>query len=396
MREFIDILVKSRNVGLNLHLRSSGSSDDIIVRFSSWGGFYLRKWSSNRPGLLDALVRGEVSKTEGTELRKTLGVYCVKSEDTLTFISSTGFLTQGLTTRNPGSPYPVNQVRRIELHIFSDASQAAYAACAYLREVTCWSNSIVALTWIKGASRWKPFVAKRVQEIQELVSPHSWRYCLTQRKTQWTFPIDDVVARLGGGLAVARQGKLTQRTAGQIEYGIEQVISPTRYSCYEFYAISHETAESREIQVKEFGVKPNTAERVKEFVPFLDQDGFLRMCGQLRRSTLPPEFKHPVLQHNQLVLEMLIKNHHVRQMHASDNQTLVAIRTRVDAKPYQLKMGDSKLKMANRVTESAPFNQTGVVLVADAMVSTIFNRNLMVKYRLTRRSLVRPKRKWTV
>ncbi|KRY46862.1 hypothetical protein T03_7976 [Trichinella britovi] len=67
---------------------------------------------------------------------------------------------------------------------------------------------------------------------------------------------------------------------------------------------------------------------------------------------------------------MLIKNHHVRQMHASDNQTLVAIRTRyclvkarntakkVDAKPYQLKMGDSKLKMANRVTESAPFNQT--------------------------------------
>ncbi|KRX74113.1 hypothetical protein T06_14333 [Trichinella sp. T6] len=152
-----------------------------------------------------------------------------------------------------------------------------------------------------------------------------------------------VVAQLGGGLAVARQGKLTQRTAGQIEYGIEQVINPTRYSCYEFYATSHETAESREIQVKEFGVKPNTAERVKEFVPFLDQDGFLRMCKQLRRSTMPPDFKHPVLQHNQLVLEMLIKNHHVGQMHASDNQTLVAIRTRVDAKPYQLKMGDHLL-----------------------------------------------------
>ncbi|KRY46861.1 hypothetical protein T03_7976 [Trichinella britovi] len=52
----------------------------------------------------------------------------------------------------------------------------------------------------------------------------------------------------------------------------------------------------REIQVKEFGVKLNTAERVKEFVPFLDQDGFLRMCGQLRRSTLPPEFQSSNIQ----------------------------------------------------------------------------------------------------
>ncbi|XP_003381925.1 conserved hypothetical protein [Trichinella spiralis] len=134
----------------------------------------------------------------------------------------------------------------------------------------------------------------------------------------------------------------------------------------------------REIQVKEFGVKPNTAERVKEFVPFLDQDGLLRMGGQLRRSTLPPESKHPVLQHNQLVLEILIKNHHVRQMHASDKQTLVAIRTRywlvkarntvtvirscpvcrrVDAQPYRLRMGDLP---ADRVTETPPFIHTGV------------------------------------
>ncbi|XP_003370076.1 Pao retrotransposon peptidase superfamily, partial [Trichinella spiralis] len=29
-------------------------------------------------------------------------------------------------------PYPVQQVRRVELHIFGDASQVAYAACAYI------------------------------------------------------------------------------------------------------------------------------------------------------------------------------------------------------------------------------------------------------------------------
>ncbi|XP_003367447.1 Pao retrotransposon peptidase superfamily, partial [Trichinella spiralis] len=132
-------------------------------------------------------------------------------------------------------PYPVQQVRRVELHIFGDASQVAYAACAYImvesinhhklvslvmaksrvapikqislprlelmaallcarikkylereltlsiQEITCWSDSRVALAWIKGApARWKPFVANRVQEIQESVSPKCWRYCPTK------------------------------------------------------------------------------------------------------------------------------------------------------------------------------------------------------------------------
>ncbi|KRZ64949.1 hypothetical protein T08_4699, partial [Trichinella sp. T8] len=55
----------------------------------------------------------------------------------------------------------------------------------------------------------------------------------------------------------------------------------------------------------------------------------LRMGGRLRRSTLPPESKHPIiLPNNHPVTELLIKDHHVRQMHAGVNQTLVAIRTR--------------------------------------------------------------------
>ncbi|KRZ96781.1 Uncharacterized protein T08_13947 [Trichinella sp. T8] len=262
------------------------------------------------------------------------------SEDMLTFISSTGFLTQGLTTRcrmlslaariydplDPGSPYPVNQVRRIELHIFSDASQAACAACAYLRERIDFANSGSHLLEQQQNSS---------HVDQGSISLEAFRGKTCARNT-------GVVARLGGGLAVARQGKLTQRTAGQIEYWIEQVISPTRYSCYEFYATSHETAESQEIQVKEFGVKPNTAERVKEFVPFLDQDGFLRMCGQLRRSTLPPEFKHPVLQHNQL--DVRDADQEPPRIGSSKPETRRRSESvhgqcrRVDAKPYQLKM----------------------------------------------------------
>ncbi|XP_003368031.1 conserved hypothetical protein [Trichinella spiralis] len=91
-----------------------------------------------------------------------------------------------------------------------------------------------------------------------------------------------------------------------------------------------ETIWLREIQVTEFGTKPNSSERVRVFEPFLDQDGLLRMGGRLRRSTLPPESKHPIiLPHNHRVTELLIKDHHVRQMHAGVNQNIVSHQNKI-------------------------------------------------------------------
>ncbi|KRY06112.1 hypothetical protein T12_10088, partial [Trichinella patagoniensis] len=50
-----------------------------------------------------------------------------------------------------------------------------------IRSCFCWSDSSVALCWIRSnAQRWKPFVSNRVREIQEIISPDSWRYCPTQ------------------------------------------------------------------------------------------------------------------------------------------------------------------------------------------------------------------------
>ncbi|XP_003369453.1 Pao retrotransposon peptidase family protein [Trichinella spiralis] len=132
-----------------------------------------------------------------------------------------------------------------QVHIFGDASQAAYAASAYLgvesldgeisvklmiaktrvtpvrhislprlelmaallcerlknnivKEVTLliqetlyWSDSKVVLAWIRGSSkRWKPFVANRVEEIQSVVSPRQWKYCPTKEKQQ-IYPVED-------------------------------------------------------------------------------------------------------------------------------------------------------------------------------------------------------------
>ncbi|GFS49085.1 integrase catalytic domain-containing protein [Trichonephila clavipes] len=99
-----------------------------------------------------------------------------------------------------------------QIHTFSDASQKAYGAAAFLRVkhkdrvsvdlVTSKSRVAplkrlslprlelmgallaarlakeVTLHWIKGPShRWKPFVANRVREIQSLTDPNSWFHC---------------------------------------------------------------------------------------------------------------------------------------------------------------------------------------------------------------------------
>ena len=47
-----------------------------------------------------------------------------------------------------------------------------------LKDSVCWTDSKVALFWIKNeGGEWKQFVQNRVIEIRNLVSPNSWRHC---------------------------------------------------------------------------------------------------------------------------------------------------------------------------------------------------------------------------
>lgn len=131
------------------------------------------------------------------------------------------------------SDLPLSQNAKVKLHAFGDASEVGYASVVYLRfahedgkvstslvmsktqvaplrkitllrlelmaavitatlcfyvkgaldcpinHIVCWTDNSSTLHWIRGAaSQWKPFVANRVIEIQSLLDPSVWRYCL--------------------------------------------------------------------------------------------------------------------------------------------------------------------------------------------------------------------------
>ena len=58
------------------------------------------------------------------------------------------------------------------------ATIAAIESEISLSGVTCFTDSKVALYWIKGIDKeWKPFVQNRVNEIRKLLPIDSWRHC---------------------------------------------------------------------------------------------------------------------------------------------------------------------------------------------------------------------------
>ncbi|KRZ65405.1 hypothetical protein T10_9241 [Trichinella papuae] len=207
---------------------------DLIRRvpvFRKKGGFHLKKRTSNRVELLDTLPEEDVSTNGEKETGKNSRVLLHKEanvephstvhrpeEDDIstlvdygTGLGRTITTTDRETTTQPNTvsnqnqqgldPVPDETGAEDRTNIFDDASQAAYAACAYTRgginkppdsaelgdgkilsstNKTNQSPSAGADDGIGASARKKPFVANRVQEIHESAFLQCWRYCPTK------------------------------------------------------------------------------------------------------------------------------------------------------------------------------------------------------------------------
>ncbi|XP_076652421.1 uncharacterized protein LOC143358832 [Halictus rubicundus] len=150
------------------------------------------RWAAFR-GELDQL--GDVAIPRWTHFsphgcESELHGYCDASERAyaaavyLTVRRPSGTTTSLLLAKSRVSPIKTQSIPRLELcgAVLLARLLACLLASLDLRgtPVYCWTDSTVALAWIRShPSRWKPFVAHRVSEVQTVLPGASWRHVST-------------------------------------------------------------------------------------------------------------------------------------------------------------------------------------------------------------------------
>ncbi|XP_076278422.1 uncharacterized protein LOC143208163 [Lasioglossum baleicum] len=250
-----------------------------------------------------------------------------------------------------------------------------------------WTDSTVALAWIRShPSRWKPFVAHRVAELQTLLPGALWRHVGTadnpadlatrgisavelRAATLWwngpswiQLPNSDwptpATSTVQGSLPEERQVSVASVHTPESEAYAERfstlprLIRTTAY-VRRFAANAKAsnvrttgaltTSELRESlltavrsdQQRSFQPELNALRQgnavplsssLKTLAPFVDNDGVLRVGGRLQHSDLPESRRHPIiLDRSSHLTTLVIRDAHLKTLHGGVNATVTWI-----------------------------------------------------------------------
>ncbi|XP_063389660.1 uncharacterized protein LOC134675379 [Cydia fagiglandana] len=238
--------------------------------------------------------------------------------------------------------------------------------------INAWSDSSVALTWIKSCpSKWKTFVANRVSHIQEIIPPDCWRHVrtgdnpadcgsrgllpndlvhhsnwwkgpswLVLDKSDWpksTLSVDvDVLheERKVTVLTVSLQETWTYNLMNK--FSALRTVQRVLTYCLRFvHNVRNRKTPNNlldgpltPLEIKQalmFLVRSvqqhhllcfGDRETFKKLSPFLDDAGLLRVGGRLSRASLEVDVKHPLLlPRDDRLTSLLIDEYHKRFMH---------------------------------------------------------------------------------
>ena len=138
----------------------------------------------------DVIIPRYIYEHDDNVISAELHGYCDSSKDAYAAAvyirartSNDNIRTKLITAKSKVAPLKIESIPRLELmscvllsKLISSVKLALEKDIVFSREI-CWSDSEVALYWIKGVRRdWKPWIENRVNKIRNLVKLESWRH----------------------------------------------------------------------------------------------------------------------------------------------------------------------------------------------------------------------------
>ena len=156
-------------------------------------GDLLREWKvlrSNFQGVTTSIPRSYFVLSDKSSSKCSLQGFCDASTDAYAAVvyirteNEFGGTVNFVASKTRVAPTSKQTIPRLELLStlllanLINSAQKALAPIVEIQEIHCYSDSKVALYWIKGESKeWKPFVENRVNEVRRLVLPKCWKHC---------------------------------------------------------------------------------------------------------------------------------------------------------------------------------------------------------------------------